>query len=153
MQIRHERGRIDAERNATEYEIKAALQQHPEIRTAVAWYCNHVQGKTAVATAPACFAMYQMMQSDPEKALAFRDAWASGANLHATHPILILRNHLQRRRYGDVENNTKARFKLRGVFEQAYQAAVIIKAWNAFVAGQEMRAISWSPGEKFPKVK
>lgn len=152
VQIRYERGRVDSDRHATEAEVKASLSSHPKIRTAVDWFINHVRGKVSVGNAPASFALYQMILSDPERAAEFRDLWASGANLHATHPVLILRNHLWRRKAGD-EDSPKSKLKLRGNTEQAYQAAVIIKAWNAFLTGQEIKALSWSPGEKFPRVR
>jgi hypothetical protein len=32
------------------------------------------------------------------------------------------------------------------------QYALIIKAWNAFAKGQEMKRLSWSSQEAFPKV-
>lgn len=85
---------------------------------------------------------YVASRIDPEDADGFFERLASGANLDANDPILLLRNL--------VLKDRDARQKMTAW----YTWAVVVKAWNAWRAGESMRLLVFRPGgdkpEKFP---
>lgn len=80
---------------------------------------------------------------DTEDADHFFEHLASGANMERGNPILTLRNLL-----------ISAKSESRGEINQTYIAAVTIKAWNRFRAGEDSAQLRFRVGganpEKFP---
>lgn len=92
------------------------------------------------------FLFYQFDLQSPGLAEAFFDGVASGIDLKEASPILLLRKRLQ-------ENRSSRRARL----DNLYIAALVIKAWNAFIYGRQLRVLKWSfeppVNEPFPKIE
>jgi hypothetical protein len=84
---------------------------------------------------------------DAEKSAQFFDLLGEGANLSAGSPVLRLRRYLQELR------GTGSR---RAVIRRAIVMATIIKAWNAWACGLELKQLKWavngSKPEAFPQI-
>jgi hypothetical protein len=81
---------------------------------------------------------------DREAADDFLTKLSTGEALHRGHPIYALREQLMT---AHMERET---------LPQRTQLALIIKAWNAYLAGDEIRRLQWTPGgphaEAFPEI-
>jgi len=77
----------------------------------------------------------------PERVSEFFDALASGNSLASTSPAFLLRERMLR------DRGSKAKLKTREAL------ALLIKAWNVFIEDVPLRALRWSDGEPFPKLK
>lgn len=82
---------------------------------------------------------------DAEDADYFFEHLMSGADLEQRNPILMLRSSLA------------ALHDSKGTTNQTYMAALTIKAWNKFRAGETVGTLKFTPGganpEKFPEPK
>jgi hypothetical protein len=124
-------------------ELLDVLETNPQIRESV----RHA-ARVREITAPTLVAAmhYSFSTVNSEKADAFVDRLASGADLQQRHPILVLRDQL-----------LKARGAKKFSMADAERAAWIIKAWNAFVAGREVSQLKWQQvgprREPFPEIQ
>jgi hypothetical protein len=102
--------------------------------------------KSLMSQALAAFLFYQFDSLDPAMAESFFDAVGSGINLSEGSAVLLLRKRLQ-------ENRASRRARL----DNVYIAALVIKAWNAFIQGRPLRVLKWSLeppiSEPFPKIE
>ncbi len=83
---------------------------------------------------------YILHDLDPEGAEEFFEKLGTGAGLPALSPILKLRERLINTRVSKTNMPTYEKI------------AIIIKAWNAWKVGRDMRSLSWrgGSGESFP---
>lgn len=120
--------RIAAEPSLTE--LPTIVGQHSKIG---------LPGRTAG------YLFYLFSAIDSEDAVFFFEKLLSGDSLDRGHPILTLRNQLI---------NLKAE---RGQKKPDYVAALAIKAWNKFRAGESSTLLRFTPGgsnpEKYPEPK
>ena len=86
-----------------------------------------------MSRALAAFLFYEFHALDPALAESFFDAINLGINLKEASPVLLLRRRLQ-------ENRSSRRGRLDNVFI----AALVIKAWNAFIQDRPLRVLKWS---------
>jgi hypothetical protein len=78
---------------------------------------------------------------DTDAADRFFMSLASGANLQADDPILILRNTLMAQPHKAGRSTRDNRVRI---------AALTIKAWNKWRKGKPLRQLKFSAGESFP---
>lgn len=78
---------------------------------------------------------------DTDAANRFFMSLASGANLQADDPILILRNTLMAQPHKAGRSTRDNRVRI---------AALTIKAWNKWRKGKPLRQLKFSAGESFP---
>lgn len=78
---------------------------------------------------------------DTDAANRFFTSLASGANLQADDPILILRNTLMAQPHKADRSTRDNRVRI---------AALTIKAWNKWRKGKPLRQLKFSAGESFP---
>ena len=87
--------------------------------------------------------MVAFSRIDDEDSEFFFERLYDGANLPAGHPILALKEVLDR-----VHG-------LKGTTTQTYLAALVIKAWNKYRAGESIKMLTYRPGganpESFPE--
>ncbi|MEO9611775.1 MAG: hypothetical protein ABJG86_00575 [Nitratireductor sp.] len=123
-------------------ELLNVLETEPEIRESVR---NSHKIRTLMAPALGCALHYLFSRSNAGKAQKFVDRLGDGADLHKGDPILMLREKLIR------DRGSKKRS-----MADAERAAVIIKAWNAFVAGSKLHTLRWINSgprrEEFPTI-
>ena len=81
--------------------------------------------------------MYFARRHDNEKAMEFFDAITTGVNLQRGDARLTVRNYFVNRPPGQRPN---ARVQL----------AILIKAWNSWIAGRELSVVKFIEGEEFP---
>src|SRR5260221_8493975 len=79
--------------------------------------------------------IYLGSYSLPDKAEEFLDGWLSGAGLSLGSPILRLRNRLIG---GKEEGSDKTNRTRNKAHEKTLRLRLIIRAWNAFVDGEEL---------------
>lgn len=88
---------------------------------------------------------YQIATAEPQECEVFFEHLVSGAGLNEGHPILALREKIHR------ALDQKPRPK------DIDYAAWLRKAWNAYLTGEDMFRLRWSPGgsirEAFPQIK
>ena len=120
----------------------AYLDEHPEVRDAVrrAFELRDVLSPSRVA-----WLIHLTSRAKPRKSAEFFHKLATGENLEGTHPCHVLRNRLLL-----AMADRRARLK-----DSEYYA-VLIKAWNAFVAGRPLtpRGLTWQmepSGTKAPE--
>lgn len=89
------------------------------------------------------YAIYHLLKvNNPVKSLEFFEKLSSGENLVEGDPILTLRNILIRSM--GVKDRTTPSVKL----------AYIIRAWNAYIEGKQLKVIQYSPeNHEYPKFK
>jgi hypothetical protein len=127
----------------TTQQIVATVDRHPQLRDAVRW-CDPVRKNTRLASAISTSCWYLFSRVDEEDARVFFSRLAQGTELTATDPIYALRRMFTTPR--PVGNR----------IAPYVQGAMVVKAWNAWRAGDEMRMLTWRPGgakaERFPKI-
>lgn len=130
--------------NPTNTEAIEWINANPSVNKAISLAIpiryNPLRAPTAAMSLIALKAIANGMESDAEE---FFSHLESGEGLHGGSPILQLRNMF-------IRNSTNT-VKLRriAVFARA------IKAWNAYIQGEDMKKLAWRPthttkGESFP---
>lgn len=79
-------------------------------------------------------------QLDADDAADFFERLVSGENLSSTHPIYALRRAL----HGIYEDS-------KGTKSQTYIAAITVKAWNKYRAGEQVGTLKFTPGGANPE--
>jgi hypothetical protein len=120
--------------------LRDVLAEHPTVREHVVWGSSHYHPGSFLTKPVLAFTRYAFTRIDPVAADDFCERLVTGVNLHQDDPILVLRNRLQR------AATSKERLNRRDVL------AYIIKAWNSYRLGIEVRGIKFSKGEPFPLV-
>lgn len=82
------------------------------------------------------------LRSDPDKAKAFAESLITGAGLMPGDPGLALRNRCVNRTAGEFSKSGKGR---------EFLGAIAIKAWNAYVKGQQVYQLVWKGDAKKPE--
>lgn len=86
---------------------------------------------------------YEFSNVDPDAATEFFDTLATGIGLKANSPLTALRKHFEQHLSSRGEG-------------QVMQTALMIKAWNAWMAGEECQRLFWrsvgSRSEDFPEI-
>lgn len=129
--------------NASNAQLDATLLEHPELRdqiTAITRISQTAHIPTTVLGA-VWWAFHQLDVADADY---FFERLISDVDHHTGDPILALRRLLTNR-YNDKGVHTT----------MTYQAAFIIKAWNAYRDGRSVTQLTFKPGgaspEKFPE--
>lgn len=118
-------------------EVLDCLERHPGVRD----FCSR-RGGFNIFDRPTMFPAlwYCFNSSDPEKSEVFIRSLTDGVDVHQGSPVLLLRNLLLKMRISKRKMNQHATL------------ATCIKAWNLYLAGRVVRALSWKPNEPFPRV-
>lgn len=123
--LREESGAIMSTRAMTTTQAFAALERHPNIRHSVDFIANT---RGPLKPSVAAYLHYRVSGLDPEKANTFFERLSDGANLPQTSPVYRLRERLMWR----GERIT-----------QIEELALAIITWNAFMAGRELKLLTW----------
>jgi hypothetical protein len=118
--------------------VLAHLQAHPEIEET---YPLALQVTAAgLAGGPGTWgtALTLFWRIDPDATREMARYLISGAGMHSTHPLLVLRNRAV---------NRDARLYTRSVEGRQELLGMIIKAWNAWRRGEDLIRLSWKPKE------
>lgn len=132
----------------THQEMAQILGDHPQIAESAGFITRLkvVRGRCGAAVQGFVHA-YTSEAYDRDMADLFMNELDEGASLSADSPIFVLRKRLV-----DSQGTSGARRA-----EQPHVLAWTIKAWNAWVAGDKMKAIRWVTGgdtpEDFPRFK
>lgn len=137
--------------------VSAARNATPERTAAIKLLEANPGLRESIATAERCYRAlrfpkgmagalyYDMSSADSQEADVFFEYLVSGSGLSEGDPIYSLRKKIQK------EVSTKPRRN------QLDYAAWTRKAWNAWLAGDSLQLITWSPGgrrkEGFPKLR
>ncbi len=120
------------------------LDQHPDLRGAVS--VPHKTTNNKLLTPSVASTLYYLFsQVDAEDANEFFQRLGTGHSLEPGNPILALRSNLEK-------NLAKPHSKMNA----RHMSALVIKAWNAWRKGSEMKLIGWKPGgaapEAYPRI-
>ncbi len=119
-----------------------ALERNPELRDSVAFV--YLLRKPWMPSSHMGALHFLFATVDAEAANDFVTKLSTGAELHRAHPIYVLREML-----------LKAHMD-RTPIVQRTQLALLIKTWNAYMAGDEVTRLHWTPGgahpEAFPQI-
>lgn len=118
-------------------EIKAYLEQNPEIRAALPEGKRLHTLMSATAAASAWFLLIKSGRKDT-KLIEFMDGLRYGNDLPKFNPILTLR---------DLLNNAQVR---RRGYNNVEQLALLFKAYKLWEAGKESKVLFWRGDEEFP---
>jgi hypothetical protein len=128
----------------TTAECMAFLAHEPRVRES-AELGSKLHHSTGVTSATLGFTHWLFAGIDAEDARWFFDRLASGAELAQYHPVWTLR-----KRFADDAAQPSR-------MPEEMAIAFLIKGWNAYRAGDEMRLLRYTPGganpEKFPMPK
>ena len=142
----YENGHLDSLNNTSlrlrKIDLVDFLLDHPAIQESAVYMGSNGIGRF-LAPSTAVFLHYVFSEKNRELAGKFFDQLSSGADLHSRHPILILRDKLV---------DLKSQLTRRGRADRIFIIALVIKAWNAFVAKRQMRVLRWNRKEAFPQV-
>lgn len=121
------------------------LSEHPALRQSLQ-PVRAVSRQMKVPAGLAACLHYEMTRIDPDSAADFWDKIDRGLDLHEHHPIYLLRGRL-------IANATATQAKV----DTPVVQALIIKAWNAYIRGDDVRTLKWSRGgahpEAFPELE
>lgn len=127
-------------------ELEQVIATHPAIFDSAAFVMKHkVITSRCIATVQGFVHAYTSEMFDRELSDLFMMELDSGAQLRDGNPVLALR-----RRLVDENNATGKR-------ESSHVLAWTIKAWNAWLAGESIKRVTWSPQgagsgvESFPR--
>ena len=134
--------RTDFSRAHSPRELESVLSHHP---TSELWCAKFAQSKQAkrvgTSIVPAVLTVGAELH-DEETGDEFLRLLSTGAGMKEGHPVLLLRERL-------IESRASALRRLSGIVNAAYT----VKAWNAFVAGREVRLLRFRPYEEdFPEL-
>lgn len=125
----------------TNSECLAFLGAHPELRDSAA-IADAVRAASKIPGAVLGLTHWVFTQIDTDDTIWFFERLADGAELEKYHPVLTLR-----RRFEEESSN-------RSRLPEDLALAFVIKGWNAYRAGQQMRICFFRPGggspERFP---
>lgn len=108
-----------------EFVLELARERYPDIEDSIR-FGREINSRFAHPAGQAAALMYKFQKSDPEKAKAFLRAWLRGERDGKNQIIDIMQSQL----HATKANNN-------GRIHELTRAAVIIKAWNIFKAGQK----------------
>lgn len=113
------------------------LDHNPSIRDFIISTQPTRQALTIPASALTCF-MHQANRIAPASAAEFFEALRTGANLDAGHPILVFRNYaLNQAVHRNMHRASSVVF-----------LAILVKAWNAWMLGNDVKQLAWRRGQK-----
>jgi hypothetical protein len=116
----------------------AIVKDNPGLETSITFThgaCRHLKISHGLG---ACL-HYEMSAISSEAADDFWNKLDTGLNIHARHPIYLLRSRLE-------DNAVSSVSKL----DRYMVAALIIKAWNSYMSGEEMGVLRWTRGGPTP---
>jgi hypothetical protein len=118
------------------------LDRHPRLLDSV-HACNNRLLKAVVATGRVAWLHYLGTEKCAAPTEYFFARLGDGARMEIDDPIYLLRGRLL------AERAAKSRLPLNEVL------ALLVKAWNAHLAGERMKQLKWNSerGEKFPTVR
>ncbi len=129
-------------RMPTHTEMAAVLDRFPEVPEWVTR--SRTSGLMRLGqTASLCFVATMGARIQHDAAVTFLDALDSGAGLAVGNPILTLRERMRSWR-------TDGLGAVSGDAARRHIIGVMIKAWNAHLAGRDIRMLKLSPVEAFP---
>ncbi len=114
-----------------------ALERNPELRDSVAFV--YLLRKPWMPSSHMGALHFLFATADAEAANDFVTKLSTGEELHRAHPIYVLRELLMT---AHMERNP---------ILQRHQLALIIKAWNAYMDGEEITRLLWTPGGAHPE--
>lgn len=143
---RYKHNDLDAQRIAPEpQDLLACFKQCQDIRGYLT-QAARIAGKTRLTRSVLVGSHHIAQSIDPEDAAFFYDKLDTGVELSSDSPILLLRSWAPR----NVGHSTVR-------IHQKYLSAILIKAWNAYRAGDQLHRLVWRQGgskpEPFPKMQ
>lgn len=127
-------------------QMRVVLNDNPNIRESAAYVNNKGFQKKETTTITdllppglAAFVRYKIYEAQPVKAEEFFDKLVTGANLTNTDPVWWLRERLAKFR----SEKTKK--------DQTEILALVIKAWNHYVVGNEIQQLRFHKNSEFPR--
>ena len=138
--IRH--GKSTAQNiECSQQELQYMLGSNPSIEASVAF----IGSKNSLIRSGMFSALHWLMsQADADFAELFFSGLRDGTGLSEGEPVLVLRRRLEKEK---INKNFKLRAWVR--------AALVIKAWNAFIFSKPMKRLAWydAKGEQFPEIR
>lgn len=132
-------------RETTPSEALKFIEENPLIRHSVSVISPVVTATRFSAQTAAAFHFLFAEASSVPDADEFIRLWASGEGLSSDDPIFLLRKRL-------IEDLGKTHRHL----PARYKQAIVIKAWNAWIRGDIIGVLKWTPGgakkEAFPVI-
>lgn len=126
------------------------LEDNPWLRDLCAASTDYL--RLGITARVAGLMLHVLGEIDREDAEFFFERLKDGADLENGSPILALREWLRNNR---TEKNSGSKQVVRGMDAQVYMTAVIIKAWNAYRAGRQIKVLAYRIGgakpEAFPE--
>lgn len=121
-------------------ELATTLDRHPELREAA--MRGHEVGKASrfMPDSLAAWLYHKFCQMDEVKAADFFAGLIDGTNLEPGNPVLALRERLIANRASPSK------------FVRPHLAALVIKAWNAYYAGNRLSILVFRTDEEFPTI-
>lgn len=137
---RYERGCLDSVRTPTPSETVTLLERHRGLVDSARWLMAHRRdARTIAPPSLLVFAHYTLGRDRPAEASRFFDGLFTGVGLEETSPVLQLRNRLLAMKIGKARVNS------------IEILAILIKAWNMFVANRPCRTLVWRSGGPAPE--
>lgn len=147
MAWRWDNGSLRDSRLPSRLEALEWLEQNPSIREGVSGIPVHVYDFLSRAQAAVLY--FRFSQVDAEAATEFFDKLGSGADLSEGHPIHTLRKWFFQR-----QKEAKTVGRHAGGQGRLPTLAVTVKAWNAFVTGNDVQILRWRGAvEAFPAIR
>jgi len=135
---RRQRGQFTSHLMPTAAEGLVVLREHPGLRDSIG--STHLASRALKMPGGLCCCLhYEMAALDRDSADQFWQSLARGTSLHERHPVYVLRQRM--------EKNIISVAKLDGPMIHA----LIIKAWNAYILGEEITFVRWTRGGATPE--
>jgi|KBSMisStaDraftv2_1062788.scaffolds.fasta_scaffold02524_4 hypothetical protein len=127
----------------TQSQTAEYLAENPGIRDATSASQNLSPGPLGARISAVGPFIYRIRQIDPDRAEQFIRSLHTGADLPENDPVLRLRQYYLAKRSSQY-----------GRPSRTHELALLVKAWNASIAGRPVKALRWGRGtsgqEEFP---
>lgn len=121
-------------------QLARTLERHPELRAAVTREAEIGGVFRWMPGSLATFLYHKFSEEDEDAALQFFSSVAMGTGLRENDPRLALRERL-------IANRSNA-----AKLNHSHIAALTIKAWNAYRAGDDLKVLMWRNESPFPVI-
>lgn len=132
---------VSAQFHVTNAEILGIVRDHPHLVECVSSVTGLRKVQRLMPPGIAAWLYYEFSRRDVDGAAEFFRLLEHGENFGTGHPVF----HLRERLLDNITNSSK--------LPKDILVALVIKAWNGYVAGREMKLIRWSDAERFPDIE
>ena len=147
-----ERGTFDGHIDLVPQDLEDVVRRHKGVVESSRWTCSQNELLSLIGPSAPAMCHYLFGIAHPRKRDEFFTAFATGVDLHDGHPVLALRRALLRAKARRADGRGRNGVT-KGYGGRWWAAALIVKAWNAFIGERDLSIIRWAQDKGFPDIQ